>query len=285
MKIKDLLSQTAQRFSQAGNSNSLNEARWLYESLSGMTQTQLLLNADKDTDPVVEAEFLHRAQMRIDGKPIQYVIGSWDFCGNTFFVGEGVLIPRPETELVVELAEKYIRQSGVKTVVDLCAGSGCIGLTVAKMFPDVKVYLIEKSDLALGYLKHNARNLGAENAVIIRGDLFDGFESLEIAGNGLLLSNPPYIRSDVVPTLDKEVLCEPSLALDGGADGLDFYRAIAERWLSHFAAAVVECGEEQTEDICKIFGLYSDKTKAYSDLFGNPRAVSAIMKGQHDYDF
>ncbi len=285
MKIKDLLSQTAQRFSESGNSNSVSEARWLFESVSGMTTTQILLNSDKNTDPAVEQEFLRRAEMRIGGKPIQYAIGSWDFCGNTFFVGEGVLIPRPETELVVELAEKYIRKSGVKTVVDLCAGSGCIGLTVAKMFPDVKVYLIEKSDLALGYLRRNAQNLGAENAVIIGGDLFDGFAKPGIPENGLLLSNPPYIRSDVVPTLDKEVLYEPALALDGGTDGLDFYRAIAVCWLSRFAAAVVECGEEQTDDVCRIFEPHCDKTKAHSDLFGNPRAVSAIVKGKTDYDF
>ena len=285
MKIKDLLSHTAERFSAAGNSNALNEARWLFESVSGMSQTQITLNSGKEVEKTLENEFLRRADERISGKPIQYVIGNWDFCGNTFCVGEGVLIPRPETELLVELAEGYIRQGGVKTTVDLCAGSGCIGLTLAKMFPSIKVYLIEKSDLALEFLKRNAQNLNVPNVEILSGDLFDGFEKFNIPENGLLVSNPPYIRSDVVPTLDKEVLCEPVLALDGGADGLDFYRAIAGKWISHFAAAVVECGEEQTRQVCEIFDPYCDKTKMHIDLFSNPRAVCAIMKGQPDYDF
>ena len=180
-------------------------------------------------------------------------------------MGEGVLIPRPETEELVETAISVLRENPHSTVFDLCAGSGCIGLTVAKEVPECTVYLFEKYDAAFSYLQKNAEALNAPNAHLIKADIFTDTPP-DGARADLLLSNPPYIPKRELAELQKEVLREPSTALDGGFDGLDFYRAIQNRWLPFVNAdgtLLFECGDGQGSEIATLF----ESAKAAKVLF------------------
>ena len=189
-------------------------------------------------------------------------------------VGEGVLIPRPETELLVDFSLEYLKNKNKPVGFDLCSGSGCIGLTVAKHFPDAKIFLLEKSDEALKYLLKNKEKLSVSNAEIIPGDIFDGFDSFDIPKPDLILSNPPYIISSEVSSLQSEVLKEPVMALDGGVDGFDFYKTIADKWLKECEGAIaVECGEDQADEIKKMFSLYCSDISSVNDFNGIERAV------------
>ncbi len=203
---------------------------------------------------------------RKNGEPLQYILGKWDFYDMTFNVGEGVLIPRPETELLVDFALEKIRDIECPIIYDLCAGSGCIGLTIAHHRKDAKVYLLEKENGALKYLKSNKEKYNLDNAVIIQGDLFE-FDFSKIPNADVILSNPPYIPASEISGLQKEVHFEPISALDGGIDGLDFYHCIAKKWVSKVKTngyIALECGEEQSQDIINLFnGKYSEKQVIY----------------------
>lgn len=213
-----------------------------------------------------------------DGQPLQYVLGKWDFYESEFYVGEGVLIPRPETEELVEKAIDYIKTLGNCTVYDLCAGSGCIGLSIAKKCKNAFVYLIEKSENALPYVNKNAK--GIENAEIIQGDIceINSFSDLENAD--IIISNPPYIKSEDIANLQSEVLKEPIMALDGGKDGLDFYRIINDNWnnkLKENGRLFLEIGDEQGKDIMPILSNF-DNINVLKDMYGNDRMVVAGKK-------
>lgn len=259
--------------------NYSNEARWISEAAFDCSSQFLFFNSDSEADEEKANDFLKKIGLRASGVPVQYVIGEWDFFGETFSVGEGVLIPRPETELLVEFALGYLKEKENPVVFDLCAGSGCIGLSVAKNLAESKVYLIEKSQEAFRYLSENKKRLACENAEIIAGDLFDGFDSFGLPSPDLILSNPPYIETKEIEALQSEVLKEPLMALDGGEDGLIFYRAIAGKWLPYCKGAVaVECGENQSDEIKNIFSEYCDKPESVSDFNGIERVVCGTLK-------
>ncbi len=253
--------------------NGENEARWIFESVFGGREI-LVFDPKATADEEKQKLFFEKINERASGIPVQYVIGEWDFYGESFNVGKGVLIPRPETEMLVDFALEYLEGKKSPVVFDLCSGTGCIGLTVARLIPDASVYLLEKSPEAFEYLASNKERHSCENAQLISGDLFSGFDSFDIPAPDLILSNPPYIESEVVPTLQSEVLLEPSMALDGGDDGLDFYRAIAEKWLPYCKGAVaVECGEGQTKAIADLFRNYFEDISERADFNGIGRIV------------
>ncbi|MBQ2973436.1 MAG: peptide chain release factor N(5)-glutamine methyltransferase [Clostridia bacterium] len=254
--------------------NYANEARWIFEAVFECGREYLIFHSEDETETEKTERYLELTTRRASGIPVQYVIGSWDFYGETFSVGEGVLIPRPETEMLVDFAADYLKNKLNPVIIDLCSGTGCIGLSVAKSFSDSKVFLVEKSEKAFEYLKINLEKFGCKNATAINGDIFEGFESFDIPEPDLILSNPPYIESAEIPSLQSEVLLEPSMALDGGSDGLDFYRAINEKWLPYCKGAIaVECGEGQTERIEKLFSSFCGNTQSLADFNGIKRVV------------
>ncbi|MBR6702900.1 MAG: peptide chain release factor N(5)-glutamine methyltransferase [Clostridia bacterium] len=254
MTLSELQQKGAQMLSAAGTDNSANEARWLLESDSGLTGAQLILRADENVSAEDEEKYLSHIFERISGRPLQYIIGSWQFYGRDFLVGEGVLIPRPETELLCDAALDFIKDISSPAVIDLCAGSGCIGLTIAKERPDSSVLLVEKYNDALSWLRKNKEYLGAENAAILQADILKTGE-LILPRADLIVTNPPYIPSAEIPGLQSEVHYEPSTALDGGEDGLDFYRAVKDISLKLGRCPVIaECGENQTDGLKAIFG-------------------------------
>lgn len=206
-----------------------------------------------------------------NGEPLQYVLGKWDFYESEFYVGEGVLIPRPETEELTDLAVNYVLTLEKPVICDLCAGSGCIGLSVAKK-TEGTVYLIEKSKKAFKYLKKNAE--GITNAVIINDDINN---EIELPFADVVISNPPYIKSGDIKSLQSEVQKEPVMALDGGKDGLDFYRIINNKWydkMKNGARLFLEIGNEQGKDVENLLNRF-ENIQIIKDIYGNDRIVTA----------
>lgn len=215
------------------------------------------------------ADFLWRLKT---GEPLQYVMGKWDFYESEFFVGEGVLIPRPETEELTELVIDYAKSLEKPVIFDLCSGSGCIGISVAKKLSNAFVYCIEKSKDAYKYLERNAK--GVANVECILGDINNEFD---LPSADIIVSNPPYIKSGDMKTLQKEVKREPSMALDGGEDGLDFYRIINDKWKKYLkdnGRLFLEIGEDEGESIKDALSAFSNIT-VKKDLSGNDRIVVA----------
>ena len=187
------------------------------------------------------------------GTPLQYVLGEWDFLDSTFAVGPGVLIPRPETEELAQLAIEQVKNAGTTPVVwDLCAGSGCIGISIAKACPGA-----------------NVRPVLAD----ISGDL------TSLPKPQVLVSNPPYIPAAVMPTLQPEVLKEPMMALDGGTDGLDFYRLITEKIVPTLASGtqlLLEIGDEQGRAVQNLFAT-CENVQVRQDIYGKDRILIATV--------
>ena len=247
------------------------DALCLAEMAFGLNKTDLRLRGGQPIDPT---DYFALVERRIAGEPLQYILGAWEFYGLRFAVGPGVLIPRPETELLVDLAlhaQRATRNTQC-TVVDLCAGSGCVGLSIAHHCPNARVYLIELSDEALPYLRKNAEPY--PNAEVIQADALNC--ELRITNYELILANPPYVKSSDIAGLSQEVRREPQMALDGGADGLRFYRALVERWLPTLAPGgllACECGEGQAGAIAALFAPHA--TEILRDFNGIERVVAA----------
>lgn len=284
MTVKELYLEIFNQFKAFGLEDAEAEARFLICGALEFNSTELILNYETQLEHSTQTEVLQMCKNRINGEPLQYILGSWDFMGRIFFVGRGVLIPRPETELLCIEAMNRIKNKTKSTVYDLCAGSGCIGLTVKCECPDTDVYLIEKSDEAFPFLLKNSENLNLDKAVnIIKGDVLkvELFENTPKAD--IIISNPPYIRSEEVPLLQKEVTFEPVMALDGGSDGLVFYRYIIKKWsekLKSDGIFLFEIGEDQGKDVLALLEDNGFKGHIIKDYNGHDR----IVIGGKNYD-
>lgn len=258
MTLKDLFAYCSSQLS-FGDCGDF-ETQCIFEDILKIKKDRIFLNdvPASDEDVALVNSVIER---RKAGEPLQYILGTWDFYDLTFFVGKGVLIPRPETELIVDFALEKLKNISDPVVFDLCAGTGCIGLTIAKHIPDATVYLLEKEENAFVYLKKNVENLSLDNIKLINDDLFTtDLSQFPLAD--IILSNPPYIPSTEIEELQKEVLSEPISALDGGCDGLDFYRCLATKWclkLKENGFMALECGDNQSKDVIEIFrGKYTE---------------------------
>lgn len=236
-----------------------------------------------DTSPLTAAEAAALAALtarRAGREPLQYIAGQWDFLDFTLAVGPGVLCPRADTEVVCEAAVKLLQASGnpTPTVLDLCAGTGCLGLGIKRFVPGARVTCWEKSPEALAYLRRNARQAlpGAEVAVR-EGDVLTDWQTLTPESADLIVSNPPYLTGAEMQALMPETAREPAMALDGGADGLVFYRCLTGPWkqvLRPGGWLVLEIGYEQRE---AVLALGADNGwvngSCRQDYGGNDRAV------------
>lgn len=223
MTPRSLLLETAARFRAAGIPDPETDSALLLSFLTGQVPLSLRLDSDTDLSPDVLDSYSTLAERRLSREPLQYITGEAPFFSRVFQVDSRVLIPRPETEALCAWALEALPASGPCRVLDLCCGSGCIGLTLAAERPSLQVTLSDCSPDALDVSAANAARFGLQVS-LHRGDLTEG---LPQAFFDCVVSNPPYIPSAECGILQPEVLREPSLALDGGADGLDFYRRIA----------------------------------------------------------
>lgn len=271
---------------------SLNTAGYL------LRKQELLCKADREKVEAADIEqteilgklhsFFENFEKRRRRIPLAQILGRQSFYGLDFFVNEDVLIPRADTECLVDLVlEDYAdlaKQAGFSSlnILDLCTGSGCIGISVAKHLPYQELLLVDLSEKALAVAKKNAEKHLGENVTLLQSDLLTEVQGKKFS---LLLSNPPYIVSRVIPGLDREVSeYEPKLALDGGEDGLVFYRRIAKEAkavLLPGARLYLEIGYDQGESVKDIFQKEGyEAVKVFPDLSGNPRVLRGIFPGK-----
>ncbi len=272
---RSLAREGAAMLAAAGVENAESDALRLLLGVTGADYTHYLLHREELCGPSDARRCRESFRRRCSGEPLQYILQSQSFLGASYAVGPGVLIPRPETEDLTELCIRLVRENGLHTVFDLCAGSGCIGISVALSCPRTEVWLIEKYDDALSYLRRNVPVSAIGRVHILQADVFCG-PSAALPSPELIVSNPPYIPTGEISSLQREVLHEPFSALDGGSDGLDFYRCYARLWLPRLKTggyAVLECGEGQAADVA---GMIRDsETAIRQDSFGVSRFVLA----------
>ena len=227
----------------------------IFRFVTGMGRTDILMNPCAEISEEKLQEFSSLIEKRSTGYPLQYILGEWDFYGFSFFVNEGVLIPRNETEQIAHEACEFLKNKKNKVIFDLCTGSGCIGLSVAANNPDCKVYLADISPFALECAEKNRKALALENAEILSYDIFGGFEKSGLPRPDVILSNPPYVTREEFETLQTEIFYEPETAIVCEGDGLDFYRCLSEKWLPFLnedGFYMFESGEEQPAEIVEI---------------------------------
>lgn len=277
------LTQAVERLNRAGCMDAAFDARCLLEELGGLARGHR-----PDETPLTgeqERRLEESLSQRLDGRPLQYILGEWDFLSLTLAVGEGVLIPRPDTETLCETAAAALRElrTVAPRVLDLCAGSGCVGLGLASLYPAAQVTAVELSDRAFPFLQKNIARYPRLKVQAVQADVLE--QAAQFTGPyEAILSNPPYIPTGDLPHLQREVLREPTMALDGSADGLRFYRAIAQTWTAKLAPGgfcAVEVGFDQAPAVKELFraaGL--ERVQAVPDLAGIDRVVLGYASGE-----
>ncbi len=259
------------------------EARELLAYAAGKNREQLYRDMPLYAGDHVERRMAELMTRRMAGEPVAYIIGEWEFYGLTLDISPDVLVPRPDTETLVELAIGFLQPlpDGAR-VLDLCAGSGCIGLALAEQCPNSRVVLGDVSDGALRVCRQNVRRCGLSARVTCMN-----VNALEppisaLWDFDLIVSNPPYVRSGEMAGLDVSVRdYEPALALDGGEDGLDFYRSITARWkpaLRLGGRLMFEVGYDQADPVEKLMAAsgYED-IKSHQDTRGVWRVVEGTL--------
>ena len=275
MVIQGIYREMCQLMAQNPNSDAAFEANQLIEFVLGKKRIELFAADIADSDA---EKLLAYAQKRKEGYPLQYIIGRWQFFDMDLYVGEGVLIPRQDTETVCEAAFDVIGKLENPKIVDLCSGSGCIALAVKRFCPEVAVTAVEKSDDAFSYLEKNIAHTQLD-VTAVKADIFDYDKVVEENSVDVIISNPPYIHPDVKQTIQTEVSFEPEMALFAEEEGLLFYRYISKNYrrvLKEGGYLVFEYGFDQQQAVRNI--LTEDGytiIREITDLGGNPRGVVA----------
>lgn len=259
MVINSLLKEAIKELDGIEYIDSLLEARLLLAYVLDVDNLYIHINGDKEVEEKDRERFLGLVAKRKSGYPFQYIKKEANFMGLDFYVEEGVLIPRSDTELLVEYLLDYIDRIDKKDIklLDLGIGSGAIVLSTAYFKPYIKAYGIDIEDKPIEVTKKNIERLKLKNVKLLQGNLFEPLESQEYYNFfDIITSNPPYIDTKVIEGLQKEVKdYEPMVALDGGEDGLDFYREIikdAGRFLKTDGLLILEIGYDQGERVSKL---------------------------------
>ncbi len=271
-----------QQLRAAGIEAATLEARELVCFATGKSREQLYRDGALYASPELERRTRELVARHLAGEPVAYLIGEWEFYGLPLDISSEVLIPRPDTEVLAEQAITYVQTLGECRVLDLCAGSGCIGLAVAANAPQARVVLGEWSDGALKICRQNIRRNGLTGRVVpIQADARERPEK-SLGDFQCIISNPPYIPRGDISGLDASVRdYEPHLALDGGEDGLDFYRAIAEKWkeaLNVGGRLYFEVGIGQADSVLRIMRSQGfGDIQVVKDLHEIPRVVFGTL--------
>ena len=283
MNPRSLLLDTAARFRAAGIPDPETDSALLLSFLTGQAPLSLRLDSDTDLFAEILESFSEMAERRLAREPLQYITGEAPFFGRVFQVDSRVLIPRPETEELCAWALETLPVSDSCRVLDLCCGSGCIGLTLAAERPSLQVTLSDCSRDALDVAAANAARYSLQ--VSLRcGDLAEG---LPPASFDCVVSNPPYIPSAECGVLQPEVLREPSLALDGGADGMDFYRRISDeclRILRPDGILLLELGYGESDAVSSLLAAAGfTGITVRKDFSGIARMMLAVSPARRNY--
>lgn len=274
MTIKEILKKSIEKLRQEKIEEYILKAKMIVSNALEIEKDELIINEDKS----IEIEQIRKIENGIDklieGTPVQYITNKQAFMGLDFYVDENVLIPQPDTEVLVEEVISIAKKMEKPKILDLCTGSGAIAISIAK---NIEANNITASDIsidALNVTKINCKKNSVENILLVESDLFENIEEKF----DIIVSNPPYIETDVMESLSPEVKCEPKLALDGGKDGLDFYKKIINesyKYLEPDGYLCLEIGYNQKEKIIDLIGKSNKYKNVYSkkDLGNNDRII------------
>lgn len=267
MPVAELVRLCKLRLEPVAGEEALQQAKWIVAAVIGTEPAALGIHSWMQATQEQIAIIGELLERRLTGEPLQYILGEWEFFGLPFYVDARALIPRQDTELLVETAIELIRARGYQSCLDLCTGTGCVGISIAK-HTGIRVVASDISPEALDLARENAE-LNEVPIELIESDLFERIaEKFD-----LIVCNPPYLTLEDMQALQKEVTFEPKLALYGGGDGLDFYRKIAwdeQKHLNHGGCLLLEIGSTQASSAAAVFGA---NTSVKNDLGGNPRVL------------
>lgn len=251
------------------------KARILLEYILKLSREKIVSNPNIEVSDNNVESYLNKINDIKNGMPIQYITNKQEFMKLNFYVDKNVLIPQPDTEILVEKAIEICNNHGndIK-ILDLCTGSGAIGISIAKNIKNAKVYATDIKNTVIDIAKQNAKQNNVDNIEFIVSDMFENIQEKDF---DIIVSNPPYIETDVIKTLPTEVKNEPIIALDGGKDGLKFYKIILseyKKYLKKDGYLLLEIGYNQAKSVGELINLnYS----IIEDLAGNDRVI--IIKG------
>ena len=254
MTIKEIIIRYSKELEEISSTPRL-DVETLLQKVLNVDRLYILLNLDRSLSDDEEKLFNKFIEERLNNRPIAYIVENREFMGLDFYVKEGVLIPRPDTEVLVEEVIELGKDKGSINILDIGTGSGAITVSLAKYLENAKITSVDISDIALEIGKKNAQsNYVDDRITFIKSDLFTNID--KDMKFDIIVSNPPYIKREVIETLDKQVKdFEPYNALEGGVDGLDFYRAITtqgKNYLNKGGILAYEVGHDQSEDVSKL---------------------------------
>lgn len=278
MTIKDILTTYIEELSYISDTPKLDIEILLSKALGDVDRLYIHLNLNKELTNEQLEYFNRMIQDRLNGRPIAYIVNNREFMGLDFYVEEGVLIPRPDTEPLVEEVIELVKDKEDLKIVDIGTGSGAITVSLARYIKSCEIYSLDISEKALDIGLKNAISNGVENKInFIKSDVFSGIEDKDLSLD-VIVSNPPYIKKADIDTLHTQVKdYEPYIALEGGEDGLDFYRAITEQSIKYLKTEGIlafEVGHDQAQDVSDILNQ-NGYSKIYTkkDLQGIDRVV------------
>ena len=250
------------------------KARLLLQYILKTPRQYLIVYDNEEVGKKEQWEYFVNIEKMTNGVPLQHITHSQEFMKMDFYVDENVLIPRPDTEILVEEVINIAQKIENPKILDLCTGSGAIAISIAKNVPNAEVYAIDISDAALSIARKNAKKLEAK-VKFIKSNLFNKLEKKKF---DIIVSNPPYIKRKDIDFLSKEVQKEPEIALDGGIDGLDFYKKITEQAIEYLKLGSYLCyeiGYDQKDDVMAIIQENKNYGGTYckKDLCDNDRII------------
>lgn len=250
------------------------KARLLLQYVLDKPRQYIIVYDNKEIDKQQQWQYFVNVEKLTKGIPLQHITHRQEFMKMDFFVDENVLIPRSDTEILVEEVIKIAQKYNSPRILDLCTGSGAIAISLKKFVPNADITAVDISEKALEIAQKNAKKLETK-INFLKSDLFDKLDNKKF---DIIVSNPPYIRKDEIKKLSEEVQKEPKIALDGGEDGLDFYRIIAEQAINYLKTGSFLCfeiGYNQKNDVIKIIEDEQNYKNTYckKDLYGNDRII------------
>lgn len=277
MNIEEILKKEINNLKQNNIENSTLKAKILLANILNVKKEYLLIHSEEEVKQEDKIKYENCIKELIKGKPLQYITNKQEFMGLNFYVDENVLIPQPDTEILVEKAIEIAETTQKNKMLDMCTGSGCIAISLAKKINNAQITAVDISNSALNVANKNAINNNVENKIkFVNSDMFNNIEEKF----DIIVSNPPYIETETINKLEIEVQNEPHLALDGGIDGLKFYKIIANNafeYLNENGYLLLEIGYNQQNSVTQLLqdiGKYKN-IETIKDLGGNYRVVIA----------
>lgn len=276
MTIKEAIKKAVIKLKMKEVSSPQKKAILLMQYILNQTRQYIIVYDEKKLTKIQEEKYEKVVEKLLEGIPLQYITHSQEFMKMKFYVNKDVLIPRADTENLVEEVINIAKKKNAKKILDLCTGSGAIAVSLARYIKNSQITATDISDKALNIAKRNAKNNEVDkNIIFYESNLFDNIPKEKY---DIIVSNPPYIKRKIIKTLDKQVQMEPYIALDGGDDGLDFYRKIictSYIFLKNGGYLCLEIGYDQKKDVEKLIEQEKNFINTYAkrDLYGNDRVI------------